>query len=174
MTTSVSLITPKARVLHVTPITILRAELTAAHLLAKLLEHVTKLLHISQAQIFAWMDSTIVLCLLQKPSSLLKTFVANRLSSIQELLPSSKWRHVPTNQNPADLLSRGMDANQLVRNSLWWNDPKWLAKMPSHWPTDPFTQPSSLPEINVSCAAIQDIKPTKQLWKNFSSFHHLT
>ena len=118
MTTSVSLITAKARVLPVKAITIPRAELTAAHLLAKLLEHVAKLLHISQAQIFAWTDSTIVLCWLQKPSSSLKTFVANRVSSIQELLPSSKWRHVPTNQIPADLLSRGMDANQLVRNSL--------------------------------------------------------
>ena len=106
MTTSVSLITSKARVLPVKAITIPRAELTA------------KLLHISQAQIFAWTDSTIVLCWLQKPSSSLKTFVANRVSSIQELLPSSKWRHVPTNQNPADLLSRGMHANQLVWNSL--------------------------------------------------------
>ena len=174
MTTSVSLITAKARVLPVKAITIPRAELTAAHLLAKLLEHVAKLLHISQAQIFAWTDSIIVLCWLQKPSSSLKTFVANRVSSIQEILPSSKWRHVPTNQNPADLLSRGMDANQLVRNSLWWNGPKWLAEMPSHWPTDPLTQPSSLPEIKVSCAAIQVIKPTEQLWKNFSSFHRLT
>jgi len=53
ITTSVSLITAKARVHPVKAITIPRAELTAAHLLAKLLEPVVKLLHISQAQIFS-------------------------------------------------------------------------------------------------------------------------
>lgn len=36
-----------------------------------------------------------------------QTFVANRVSEIQELLPATKWKHVMSQQNPADCASRG-------------------------------------------------------------------
>ncbi|GFT98933.1 integrase catalytic domain-containing protein [Trichonephila clavipes] len=35
----------------------------------------------------------------------LKTFVQNRVAKIQELYPNQLWRHVPSDQNPADLVS---------------------------------------------------------------------
>ena len=40
------------------------------------------------------------------PSSL-TTFVSNRVAEIQEWSDQISWRHVPTKQNPADIVSRG-------------------------------------------------------------------
>jgi len=63
-------------------ITIPKAELVLAHLLAKLIKHVAHLLQISTDHLFTWTDSMIVLCWLQKPPATLKTIVANRVSNI--------------------------------------------------------------------------------------------
>ncbi|XP_055909654.1 uncharacterized protein LOC129944324 [Eupeodes corollae] len=64
----------------------------------------------------------------------LKTFVANRVSSIQELSGGHRWRHVRSDDNPADLASRGVTAEQLVRNKLWWHGPSWLVRNEDDWP----------------------------------------
>jgi len=173
-TISVALITAKARVSSVKAITIPKAELVATHLLAKLIKHVAYLLQISTNHLFAWTDSMIVRCWLQKPPATLKTFVANRVSDIQEHLSASHWRHVPTTQNPADLLSRGLTANQMVNSRLWWEGPPWLVKTPEEWPVKLPTKPSSIPKIKVSCNIMPVQAPPPSPWGAFSSFHHLT
>ena len=117
-TTSVALVTAKARVLPIKEIT--GAELVAAHLLSKKLIHIANLLEISMSQIFAWTDSAIVLHWLNTPPHRLQIFVANRIANITERLPQSNWRHVGTKENPADLLSRGMYATNLAESKLWW------------------------------------------------------
>ncbi|GFX10499.1 uncharacterized protein TNCV_2583211 [Trichonephila clavipes] len=53
----------------------------------------------------------------------LKTFVQNRVAKIQELYPNLLWRHVPSDQNPADLVSRGVDPDKLLQQKLWFNGP---------------------------------------------------
>ncbi|GFU92807.1 integrase catalytic domain-containing protein [Trichonephila clavipes] len=58
--------------------------------------------------------------------NLLKTFVANRVATIQHLINAEQWHHVSSEQNPADLVSRGLDPSSLLNNSLWWNGPKFL------------------------------------------------
>ncbi|GFV00785.1 uncharacterized protein TNCV_1386001 [Trichonephila clavipes] len=56
----------------------------------------------------------------------LKTFVQNRIAKIQDLFPW-QWRHVPSNQNPVDLISRGVDPDKLLNRELWWNGPEFLS-----------------------------------------------
>ncbi|GFY09632.1 hypothetical protein TNCV_381271 [Trichonephila clavipes] len=56
----------------------------------------------------------------------LKTFVANRIATIQEMTSSEQWRYVATEDNPADFVSRGMDSLKLKTCELWWNGPKFL------------------------------------------------
>ncbi|GFW97356.1 hypothetical protein TNCV_3091941 [Trichonephila clavipes] len=34
-----------------------------------------------------------------------------------------QWRHVPSNQNPADLISRGVDPDKFLNRELWCNGP---------------------------------------------------
>lgn len=60
--------------------------------------------------------------------------MANRTSQIHEYTPSAKWRHVPTNDNPADIGTRGCSTKDLISNSLWWNGRLWLTAPENNWP----------------------------------------
>ncbi|CAG7819560.1 unnamed protein product [Allacma fusca] len=72
----------------------------------------------------------IVLQWLQSHPARWKTFVANRVSEIQEVLPSNCWHHVPGIENPADCISRGILADELNNHPLWWHGPTWLQNYP--------------------------------------------
>ncbi|GFW01737.1 uncharacterized protein TNCV_1232371 [Trichonephila clavipes] len=106
-------------------LTIPRLELCAAVLLAKLVKRVVASLQLETAKIYLWSDSIIVLAWLRKELMDLKTFVKNRVAKIQE--PNQLWRHVPSDQNPADLVSRGVDHDKLLQRKLWFNGPTFLS-----------------------------------------------
>ncbi|GFX91156.1 uncharacterized protein TNCV_1245711 [Trichonephila clavipes] len=125
-TTTVKLVTSKSRVAPVKSVTMPRLELCAAVLLAKLIKRVETALQMKTPPVYLWSDSTIVLAWIQKEPNLLKTFVANRVATIQHLTNAEQWHHVSSEQNPADLVSRGLDPSSLLNNSLWWNGPKFL------------------------------------------------
>ncbi|GFX30397.1 uncharacterized protein TNCV_3460481 [Trichonephila clavipes] len=74
-------------------------------LLAKLVKRVVAALQLETAEVYLWSDSMIVLAWLRKEPMDLQTFVQNRVAKIQELYPNQLWRHVPSDQNPADLVS---------------------------------------------------------------------
>ncbi|GFU13528.1 uncharacterized protein TNCV_938181 [Trichonephila clavipes] len=103
--TLVWLITSKSRVAPIKSLTIPRLELCAAILLAKLVKRVVAALQLETAEVYLWSDLMIVLAWLRKEPMDLKTFVQNRVAKIQELYPNQLWRHVPSDQNPADLVS---------------------------------------------------------------------
>ena len=67
-----------------------RLELCGAHLLARLIKHVKSVLDISTKDIYAFTDSTIMLYWIFGTSQRLKTFEANRVSEIQEILPTER------------------------------------------------------------------------------------
>ncbi|XP_055714187.1 uncharacterized protein LOC129808438 [Phlebotomus papatasi] len=84
----------------------------------------------------------------------------------------SQWRHVPTKQNAADVLSRGCKVLNLISNSLWWHGPSWLQEDGSQWP--PEFSPEEQPEPSV-CTAMLDSRTDpnaiyNHLIENCSSF----
>ncbi|GFU28486.1 integrase catalytic domain-containing protein [Trichonephila clavipes] len=81
----------------------------AAVLLAKVVHRVKQALKLNVTNTFLWSDSMIVLSWIRKESYQLKTFVANKIATIQEMTSSEQWRYVATEDNPADFVSRGMD-----------------------------------------------------------------
>ncbi len=105
---STALVLSRARVTPIKTTTIPRLELSAALLLAQAISYVANLLKCPSSQLFLWSDSQIVLCWLKKSPSSMNTFVSNRVSIIQKTVPDSTWRYVPSKDNPADLLSRGV------------------------------------------------------------------
>ncbi|GFU01353.1 uncharacterized protein TNCV_3538571 [Trichonephila clavipes] len=125
--TLVRLITSKSRVAPIKSLTIPRLELCAAVLLAKLVKRVVAALQLETAELYLWSDSMIVLAWLRKEPMDLKTFVQNRVAKIQELYPNQLWRHVPYDQNPADLVSRGLDPDKLLQQNLWFNGQTFLS-----------------------------------------------
>jgi hypothetical protein len=78
------------------------------------------------ANVFYWTDSTIVLCWLQRPPNFWKTFVGNRVSEMQLLSCIANWRHVTTDGNPADHISRGLLPAELQPLHQCWHGPEWL------------------------------------------------
>ncbi|GFX68474.1 uncharacterized protein TNCV_2004881 [Trichonephila clavipes] len=125
--TLVQLITSKSRVAPIKSLTIPRLELCAAVLLAKLVKRGVAALQLETAELYLWSDSMIVLAWLRKEPMDLKTFVQNRVAKIQELYPNQLWRHVPSDQNPSDLVSRGVDPDKLLQQNLWFNGPTFLS-----------------------------------------------
>ncbi len=171
---TITLVTSKARVTPLKPVTIPRLELSAAHLLSKLLMTVASDLGIPSSNVFAWTDSTITLCWILKVPSSLKTFVANRVAAIQEMVPPLRWRHVASKDNPADLASRGVSPQQLINSSLWWYGPSWLNGPPSEWPLlQNCTISKNLLDLRAVASTVQSEPHTFPLWTRLSSFHRL-
>ncbi|VDI02038.1 Hypothetical predicted protein [Mytilus galloprovincialis] len=47
---------------------------------------------------------------------------------------NAEWNYCPTDDNPADYLTRGIYAKHLYNNSLWMNGPQWILNR-ENWPT---------------------------------------
>ncbi|GFT63045.1 hypothetical protein NPIL_685611 [Nephila pilipes] len=48
------------------------------------------------------------------------SFVGNRVSKLQNLIENFFWHYISSENNTADLLSRGLNATDLVNCHLWW------------------------------------------------------
>lgn len=150
---TVRLLMAKSRVAPLKPTTIPRLELCAALVGTRLYEKVMSSLRVQATRTYFWTDSTIVLCWLKMMPNKLQTFVRNRIAEIQDKTASCEWRHVPTAQNPADHLSRGITATVLSDLDQWWSGPAFLKESPSSWPGNMYqhAQKDALPEINLLC-----------------------
>ncbi|GFU16519.1 integrase catalytic domain-containing protein [Nephila pilipes] len=102
--------------------------MSAAVLLAKLITKVKSDIQLETANIYLWRDSMIVLSWIRKEPYFLKTFVANRIATIQDLTKVQPWRHVSSEDNPVDFISRGMDPEKLVSKKLWFEGPTFLTE----------------------------------------------
>lgn len=121
-----SILCSKSRVCPIKAMTIPRLELSATLLLARLVSKVISTIQVPINHIYMWTDSTIAISWIKTPPERLKTFVANRVREINLLCPNYDWRHVKSADNPADLISRGVSAKNLVNNSLWFNGPSFI------------------------------------------------
>ena len=165
---SVFLLSAKSRLAPVKTLSIPRLELCAAFLLADLYQAISGFLNTlsgkSQPPLF-YSDSTIVLGWLNTPTYLLKTFVCNRVAHITEQLPISQWRHVLSEENPADLGSRGCLPSDLHASTLWWSGPSWLVSPHAEWPKPLISHDIELPELKETT-----VLATTELYSPFISW----
>ncbi|GFT21621.1 integrase catalytic domain-containing protein [Trichonephila clavipes] len=124
----VSILASKSRVAPIRVISIPQLELCACVLLAQLVKKIRSTLRLNISDIVLHTDSTIALAWLNTPANRLKTFVANRVTKVQELTEGFQWNHVPSVLNPADLVSRGLRPCDLPNLRLWWHGPQFLEK----------------------------------------------
>ncbi|XP_055714216.1 uncharacterized protein LOC129808461 [Phlebotomus papatasi] len=135
---------------HAQSLTIPKAELSGAELAVQLMSAVGESLGIQER--YYWTDAKVVLYQIHSKAHR-DVFVRNRVMKIRSFSTPSQWRHVPTKQNPADVLSRGCKVLNLISNSLWWHGPSWLQEDSSQWP--PEFSPEEQPAPSV-CTAVLD------------------
>ncbi|XP_035225507.1 uncharacterized protein LOC118198027 [Stegodyphus dumicola] len=99
------LLCSKSRVAPIKTMTIPRLELSACLLLSKLMQKVLEALKLKIDDVKLWSDSSIALAwIINTSPHLLKTFVSNRVSQIQQLTSNYQWGHVSSEMNPADII----------------------------------------------------------------------
>jgi hypothetical protein len=76
-----------------------------------------------------WTDSTCVLKYIGNESTRFQTFVANRVSKIQDATELCQWKYVNTSSNPADGASRGLTARELLEEERWLKGPGLLLEV---------------------------------------------
>lgn len=171
----VNLITAKTKVAPTMQVSIPRLELMGAVLLAKLLSEVATSLSIDRSKIYGWTDSTVVLSWLSSHPSRWSTFIGNRTSEILSRLDNTQWSHVSSDQNPADIASRGCYPTDLANNNIWFHGPLWLKMYNIH-----FNRPK-LPTIDLERRKLKTHTVTStddngilEIWRRFSSLTRLT
>ena len=78
--------------------------------------------------------------------------MSHRIDEITTLFPATSWRYCPTSQNPADLLTRGINSQELASSSLWRLGPPWLP-LETQWPM------WNLTEIQTTTLTVDDTNP---------------
>ncbi|XP_078051680.1 uncharacterized protein LOC144477814 [Augochlora pura] len=83
------------------------------------------------------------------------------------------WRHVPSEDNPADYLSRGQLPAEFINNSVWKNGPTWLIHEESFWPQLDLPSLDIVPEIRKNTCLLTTTTPPFELLKRYSSIAKL-
>ena len=164
------LISSKCKVAPIKPSTLPRLELLAIHTGAKLATAVKGALSKSKHALnisVLYSDSTIALSWIKPDPSRWHTFVSNRVSQIQSMLPTTEFLHVASEENPADLCSRGLLATQLVaQQKFWFQGPSWLGSSFPDQPQTLLTKEEARQEVKTLTVLTS---PSNSLVNNFNS-----
>ena len=87
---------------------------------------------LSHCPIYMWGDNRAALswCSSVKIDDI---YVFRRVTQLRDLCPNVSLKYVKSSDNPADLLTKDISAEELLRSKLWWQGPQWLLNK-SEWP----------------------------------------
>ena len=131
MNSTVHLVFSKSRLAPTKPLTIPRLELLGVLIGVRCLKFVETQLKLNIAPKILWTDSQCVLHWLNSNKPL-SVFVEKRLKEIKS--HDITFKYITTEENPADLPTRGTTAAELENCLLWWKGPQWLTNTQCTWP----------------------------------------
>ena len=132
-----------------------RLELVAGHMAVNLVTNVEAAIGVEKVtEVHCWLDSTVALYWINGQGEY-RQFVANRVKKIHEH-ERVIWHHVTTDQNPADLGSRG---GYVTNSELWQHGPSWLSDK-TKWPPEIALKPSKEIEAHTPSSGVSNSKPT--------------
>ena len=145
----VSLVMGKSKVKPLNKaVTVPKLELTAATLATRVNKTIMKELRgrLEINKVMYWTDSMIVLKYIMNETRRFVTFVANRVAAIRQESTPNQWRHVGSEQNPADYASRGIRGFETDKLERWKHGPEFLWQSTENWPAQPIELDDSLDE----------------------------
>ena len=135
-----------------------RLELLGAELGVKLGECIADALDTKMLEITFWTDSADVLGWLSNRSRIFKPFVANRIGYIQNLVDITQWNYIESQNNPADIPSRGQSTTEFIDNKLCF-------LRPGNFDRKKCIQVEKLPELRLKENKIFLILNLEPSWK---------
>ena len=96
-------------------------------------------------------------------------------TTIVDLIPPDRWRHVRSVDNPANCASRGLYLSELIEHSLWRNDPTWLKQPSLNWPEKVPLPPKQQEVEEKEISLLVVTRPSDPIIyiDKFSSYDHL-
>ncbi|XP_041633394.1 uncharacterized protein [Drosophila kikkawai] len=144
------LLCAKSRVAPLKTLTVPKLELSAAVLLAQLIQEVQQM-GLFSCSYYCWSDSA-------------------------SFTIGMEWRYVPTSCNPADILSRGALPSELVASNLWAHGPDYLQKEKSQWPESCLAV-KTLPDLKkialVGISAAADVSSYCKFFNSWEKLKHV-
>ena len=129
------LLMAKTQVALLRVVTIPRLELQSCVIAVKHLHFIERYLNLPVEKISLWTNRRFALAWIKSQSRALKPFVANRVASIQEGTEINQWHHVPGKENPADIVSRGINLCELEDcDNMWLSGHDFLKQSDDLWP----------------------------------------
>ncbi|KAH7724126.1 Pao retrotransposon peptidase family protein-like protein [Aphelenchoides avenae] len=119
--------------------TIPRMELLGVLVGARAIKFLQTEISVPVTATYLWSDSTIVLHQVADNEKIKDVWVENRLQEVRQVRDAYnvRFRHVPTEENPADIVSRGIAASELQNCSKWWFGAPFLSLEATFWPSGP-------------------------------------
>lgn len=132
----------KSRLAPSPKLSIPRLEFCALLLGVRMQSYLISSFNLRAVEKFVWSDSKCVLAWISS-NKILPVAVEKHLQEISNA-EINEFRYVPTDMNPADVVSRGALLDDLLRSS-WLDGPEWLRKMDS-WPQRIVIEPEIIQE----------------------------
>lgn len=153
--------------------TIPELELMGAKMLADLMKHTLGNWNATPIpKVYAWTDSEIVIHWLRGDANRWPIFVANRVNRILEIIPEGDWRHVPSEQNPADHGTRGLKTRELIDTKIWFKGPDFLHSHPMNFPPQGIFEMDDLEQMRAFNIRVPNAK-TMEVMNSFSNYDRL-
>ena len=124
----------KARVAPVKELTIPKLELMGALLSCRLALFLMETFEFELTidSLHIWIDNQAVLAWIMSEKEIKNVFVRNRVNEIKNNLPQANFHYVPSELNPADIVTK-FKYKDLSSCVMWWKGPEFLCN-PSDWP----------------------------------------
>ena len=140
-----------------------KLELMSIELGCQLGEHARVPLGIELTDVYVHSDSMTALYWIRMTDDTpMHVLVKNYQRKIRKLLPIQNIKWVAGAENPADVATRAIRADELVKSDLWWNGPQFLRLPRDEWRKQPDITPKDAEAV---------VKEVQKDYRRLFSFH---